>query len=146
MYRHMFFYTLIYQLVQETLVFLPKCCIRSIHPDVSTSYHWEAALLSASSYTMTSLPTVTGYVTSCLTVHLSAGSLALSHLCTYIPWTHPHRFGDSHASASHCFSSMTGQLLHLSHTHECKLPTFGCLAYFPLLVSLMVLMSRNSTS
>lgn len=29
------------------------------------------------SYTMTSWPTVTGYITSCLTAHLSAGSLTL---------------------------------------------------------------------
>lgn len=74
---------------------------------------------------------------------------------THIGNTHT-SFGDSHTWASHCWSedkvinSRRWQLLSfslsLTNTHTHKLPTFGCLAYFPVLVSLILLMSSVSTS
>lgn len=77
------------------------------------------------SYTMTSSPTVTGYITSWLTVHLSAGSLALCHLCTisrgrkhmHIFWWHSCSCSEEEVTKS--------SRLSLTHTHVTNLWLFG---------------------
>lgn len=89
--------------------------------------------------------------------HLSADSLALSHLSrrqlrVEVPTrtnTHTHILWDSHTlvwSVDKVIDSGRRQLLSVTRKDVHTLLTFGCLAYFPVLVSLMVLMSRISTS
>lgn len=115
---------------------------------------------------MTSSPTVPGCIISCHMAHLLADSLALCHLCAVSSerkrarahkQTHRYIFwwqlrlsitflvklstagGDSFLIFF--FYPPTPTCIHIHNP-----PTFGCLAYFPVRVSLMVLMSRISTS
>ncbi len=74
---------------------------------------------------MTSSPTVTGYIISCLTAHLSAGSLTLRHLCA-ISWERKH----THTQGTRTHLSVTVTLEHRTCSQRTKLPTAGGDSFF----------------